>query len=113
MKLPAVAKYLNTILKATRHRKTEKQNNTLIVRGRDDVERVGVATNTSWEVLALAKKKHVDLLIVHHRVWKEADPFLKEKLLYLRKHKISYYGAHESLDTIKGFGMGYAVAAEL
>ncbi len=113
MKLTMFVNYLDKVLKAKRHWKTEKDNNKLIVRGKPVVRKVGVATNTSWEALEMARKSNVDLLIVHHRVWKEADPFLKQKLAFLRKHKISYYGAHESLDTIEGFGMGYAVAAEL
>lgn len=113
MKRSEFVDYLEKILKSKKY-KEDIENNMLIVKGKNEIKKIGLATNSSWETLKKAKLQKIDFLIVHHRIWKGKDPeFFNKKLYFLKKNKISLYGAHESMDCIEDFGMADSIAKEL
>lgn len=113
IKLTKLVNYLDRILKSKKYKK-DIDNNKLIVKGKNEIKKVGFATNSSWETLKKANSKNIDFLIVHHRMWKGQDPeFHDKKINFLKKNKISLYGAHESMDCIDDFGMSDSIAKEL
>ncbi len=86
-------------------------SNGLVVEGRTEVARVGLAVNCSFQAIEAAIRRGCDLLITHHAAWPEIDRHLSEqKYGRLREQGISYYAAHECLDLARDFGTGDALA---
>jgi dinuclear metal center YbgI/SA1388 family protein len=85
--------------------------NGLVVEGRPEVARVGLAVNCSFQAIDGAARRGCDLLITHHASWPEMDRHLSEqKYGRLRELGISYYAAHECLDLVRDFGTADALA---
>ncbi|MCP3686321.1 MAG: hypothetical protein GY861_27065 [bacterium] len=111
MKRNELIKYLEKILKAKQFKK-DRHSNKLFVRGKNEVNKIGVAVNSSLEAFKKAKSQKIDFLIVHHPSWAKKDPFFREKMDFMRKNKISLYVAHETMDDAIGFGMTDSLATE-
>jgi putative NIF3 family GTP cyclohydrolase 1 type 2 len=93
---------------------TDRTGNGLLVRGTQQVQRIGAALNTSFAVIDAAASQHIDLLIVHHAPWAEIDLHLREqKLAKLSSLGISLYAAHETLDRSANESLGNSLAASL
>lgn len=104
--------FLDRELQIGKFRKDAK--NGLAVQGRRMAHTIGIATNTTFEVIRSAAQRKVDFLIVHHGGWKSADrDLLAKKFALLRKHKISLYIAHAPLDCKAGYGNSIALAQHL
>ena len=85
--------------------------NGLIVEGRPDVARVGLAVNCSFQAIEGAARRGCDLLVTHHASWPGMDRHLSaQKYGRLRELGISYYAAHECLDLARDFGTADALA---
>lgn len=85
--------------------------NGLVVEGRPEVARVGLAVNCSFQAIEGAIRRGCDLLISHHAAWPGIDRHLsQQKYGRLRQAGVSYYAAHECLDLARGFGTGDALA---
>jgi len=109
MKLKELKNYLDSFLEIQRFE--SDRFNGLKVRGCSEVNRLGFATNCTFEVIYKAIKAKVDFLFVHHGGWKETDLELaKQKWGKLRNKKISLYIAHASLDGNKQFGTSKTLA---
>src|SRR3989344_5135233 len=88
--------------------------NGLVVRGQNDIRTIGIAANTTLQVIRAAAARRVDLLIVHHGGWPSTDlDMLARKFALLRKHRISLYIAHAPLDGKAGYGNSISLAHAL
>mgnify|MGYP001256958387 CR=1 FL=1 len=103
MERDELKKYLDSFLRIKKFK--GDRFNGLKVRGKTNIQKLGVATNCTFQVIDLAIKNKVDFLLVHHGGWKETDLELaKEKWQKLGKKDISLYIAHAPLDGKKEFG---------
>lgn len=55
----------------------EADFNGALVKGSEDVEEVGLCTNTTFENIDEAESKDLDLVIVHHGGWERFDHSLR------------------------------------
>lgn len=89
----------------------EESGNGLVVSGRPEVNKVGLAVNCSFQAIDEAAKRGCDLLITHHAAWPDIDRHLSElKYSRLGELGINYYAAHECLDLAREFGTADALA---
>jgi dinuclear metal center YbgI/SA1388 family protein len=92
----------------------EEASNGLVLRSSETVARVASAVNTSFHAIARAKFTDSDLLVVHHRTWREIDlELVAQKLDRLKDNGISLYSAHSALDGAAGFGNPDLLAAAI
>ena len=106
--LVEVKDYLDTLLHVAG---LDPEGNGLVLEGRPDVARVGLAVNCSFQAIDGAARRGCDLLITHHAAWPEIDRHLSEtKYARLRELGISYYAAHECLDLVRDVGTADALA---
>ncbi len=112
MKRNELVKYLDKTLKIKKFKRKWKESNGLIIRGKNNIKKIGIAVNVSKESIEKAIKNNIDFLITHHAAWKWM-PYYKKKLSLLRKNKINLYVVHESLDQAKDIGMAFILAKEL
>jgi dinuclear metal center YbgI/SA1388 family protein len=86
----------------------DEGNNGLQVKGKDNVERVGLAVDACEYVFEEAKRRSVDMLIVHHGLlWgsvKAIDEVLRQRLKKLICNDISLYASHLPLDYSPKYG---------
>ncbi len=88
--------------------------NGLLVKGSDEIARVGLATNCSPEAIKRAAQKHIQLLVTHHGGWRSFDLHLiDEKKSMLKQSRMSLYVAHACLDNSEKFGTGNVLAETL
>ena len=110
--LHLLKRFLDQELQIRKFRKDSK--NGLVVRGRKEVQRIGIAANTTTETINRAAKRGVDLLMVHHGGWASTDlDLLRQKFALLRKRQISLYIAHAPLDGKAGYGNSISLAHAL
>ena len=95
------------------HKFRKDLRNGLVLRGSPEVRRIAVAANTSLANIRAAAQRKANMLIVHHGGWRQRDDTLQQKFSLLRRHRMSLYIAHLSLDAKKGYGNPYALAAHL
>ncbi len=89
----------------------EESGNGLVVGGRPEVAKVGLAVNCSFQAIEGAAERSCDLLITHHAAWPRIDRHLSEqKYNRLRRLGMNYYAAHECLDLARDFGTSDALA---
>jgi len=89
----------------------DPSGNGLVLEGRPEVAKVGLAVNCSFQAIDGATRRGCDLLVTHHAAWPGIDRHLSEiKYARLRELGISYYAAHECLDLARDFGTAYALA---
>jgi dinuclear metal center YbgI/SA1388 family protein len=106
--LAEVKDYLDTLLQVSG---LDPAGNGLVLEGRPEVARVGLAVNCSFQTIDGAARRGCDLLVTHHAAWPEIDRHLSEtKYGRLRELGIGYYAAHESLDLAREFGTADALA---
>jgi putative NIF3 family GTP cyclohydrolase 1 type 2 len=89
----------------------EDSSDGLVVDGRPEVTKVGLAVNCSLQAIEGAAERGCDLLITHHGAWPSTDAYLAEqKTDGLHELGISLYVAHDCLDSVRGFGTADALA---
>jgi dinuclear metal center YbgI/SA1388 family protein len=89
----------------------DESGNGLIVGGRPQIRKVGLAVNCSWQAIEGAAERGCDLLITHHAAWTSTDAHLaSEKYDRLRSLGINLYAAHDCLDRARQLGTADALA---
>ena len=104
-KLINIVKFLNKELKIKSIK--DSSQNGLQVNCKKEINKIGFAVDSSLAVLDKAKKAKVDMLIVHHGIiWKplKYKDLITKKIAFLKKNKISFYGAHLPLDAHYNYG---------
>lgn len=113
MELTKSIKYLDTLFQVEKF-KDEPDANGLLVEGKSNIEIIGLAVNTTFDVIKKCIEKKIDLLIVHHPTWKDKDiENYNKKIKILKENKISLYAAHDCLDCINEINTSKALAEEL
>ena len=108
MPLVEVRAYLDELLQVAG---LEPSGNGLVVEGRPQVFKVGLAVNCSFQAIDSAAERRCDLLITHHAAWPSTDAHLVEqKHDRLRQLGISLYVAHDCLDQLRDLGTADALA---
>lgn len=80
----------------------------LVGRREKEVKKIMVALDASLEVVSLAVKEKVDMLITHHPMifasikQVNEEQFTTEKVLTLAEHGICYYAMHTNFDAVGG-----------
>ncbi|MDY6771098.1 MAG: Nif3-like dinuclear metal center hexameric protein, partial [Candidatus Nanohaloarchaea archaeon] len=88
--------------------------NGALVRGTEDVERIGLCVNTTFENIETAAEQDLDFVISHHGGWEDFDQdLLPEKKRKIEEHGLTWYIAHASLDCKDGYGVAAALAEKL
>lgn len=92
--------------------------NGLQVEGKQRVSRAATAVSASENILKQAAEKKVDLLIVHHGMFWNKDPYVilgpkKRKLKILMDHQISLAAYHLPLDAHHEVGNNWKAAIDL
>ena len=89
----------------------DASGNGLVIGGRPEVSKVGLAVNCSCQAIQGAAERGCDLLITHHAAWPRTDAYLaEEKYDHLRQWGINLYVAHDCLDMARDFGTADALA---
>jgi dinuclear metal center YbgI/SA1388 family protein len=92
----------------------EESGNGLIVGGRPQVSKIGLAVNCSFQAIEDAAQRRCELLITHHAAWPSTDAHLAEqKYERLRQLGLNLYAAHECLDQAREFGTADALARSI
>lgn len=77
--------------------------NGLMVKGKEEVNRIGFGVSASLEFFKKAKEKNCDALIVHHTfnfpVFNHYDPIFQNRIGFLIKNDISLFGYHFLFDS--------------
>lgn len=92
----------------------EADFNGALVSGADQVETVGLCTNTTFENIETAGEHNCDLVLVHHGGWEHFDRDLLEPKKEAMKEKgVTWYIAHQPLDCADNYGVCAALATKL
>ncbi|HID16089.1 MAG TPA: Nif3-like dinuclear metal center hexameric protein [Candidatus Atribacteria bacterium] len=106
MNIWKLSKYLDELLKIKEI--DDISLNGLVIEGKRDVKRVGFCVDTSIEVIKMAIKEDLDLIIAHHGIyWGHPLPIkggLHEKLKLFLESGIGLYVAHLPLDAHPLYG---------
>jgi len=110
-----VLEFLNSELGTEHFNDVEEADfNGALVKGSEEVKKVGLCTNTTFENIEEAEEKGLDLVIVHHGGWKRFDHDLfEEKKERMREADVTWYIAHQTLDCADEFGVCVALADKL
>lgn len=77
-------------------------SNGLMVRGREEVKKIGFGVSTSLALFEKAKKENCDAIIVHHSLnlpsHNRYDRIFQNRIGYLIKNEMSLFGYHFLLD---------------
>lgn len=110
MKIDEVIEYLDNRLQAKRF-KDDRKDNGILIKGKEEVNKIATATNTSFETINKAIDEKIDFLITHHAPWEWADQDNSEKKLkLLEKNGISLYVSHDAMDCVTEIGMADTLA---
>jgi len=113
MELTKSIKYFDTLFQIEKF-KDEPDGNGLLLEGKLNIKKIGLAVNTTFNVIKRCIEKKIDLLIVHHPTWKDKDiENYNKKIKILKDNKISLYAAHDCLDCINEINTSKALAEEL
>jgi dinuclear metal center YbgI/SA1388 family protein len=103
-----VKQYLDELLQVAG---LDESGNGLVVGGRPEISKVGLAVNCSIQAIEGAVERGCDLLITHHAAWPSTDAYLAEqKYEQLRQLGINLYVVHDCLDNARDFGTADALA---
>ncbi|MFC1522201.1 Nif3-like dinuclear metal center hexameric protein, partial [Elusimicrobiota bacterium] len=94
-KLNDIVKFLNKELKIRKIKDSSK--NGLQFKAGKEINKAGFAVDACLSTFEKAAKAGCDLLVVHHGLlWKKKRGWLllKQRMRFLKKHKISLYAAH-------------------
>jgi putative NIF3 family GTP cyclohydrolase 1 type 2 len=110
-----VVSWLNRELDTEHFNNVEEADfNGALVKGSEEVEKIGLSTNTTFENIEAAAEKGLDLVIVHHGGWERFDhDLLEEKKEKMREAGLTWYIAHQPLDCADEFGVCVALADKL
>ena len=112
MKARTIANFLDDLLKVKKIK--DKSKNGLQVNSKNDILKVGFAVDACLSTAELAKKKKIDLLVVHHGlVWKNRFNSYGLNTLtkkYLKKYNIALYAVHLPLDMHHVYGNNIQLA---
>jgi len=110
-----VIDFLNTELKAEHFNDIDDADfNGALVKGPEEVEKVGLCTNTTFENIDSASELDCDMVLVHHGGWKRFDMDLfEEKKQKIEENDMTWYIAHQTLDCADDFGVCVALADKL
>ncbi len=110
--LNSIVRFLNSELKVVGF--PDSSRNGLQVRVPKEIKKVGFAVDASLCTFEKAKRKGVDLLIVHHGIkWKklrDKTGSQKRRIDYLKKHNINLYVCHLPLDAHEKYGNNIKLA---
>ena len=88
--------------------------NGLQVEGKDEVNKVVVAVDASFNTFESAVTRDADMIIVHHGLfWGDEQPVvgpLRQRLAYLLEHDVNLYAAHLPLDAHQEVGNNWGLA---
>jgi dinuclear metal center YbgI/SA1388 family protein len=92
--------------------------NGLQLEGKNEVKRIATAVTADWATIQQAASAQVDLLLVHHGLFWNRDPYpitgiKKEKIALLLKHNISLLAYHLPLDAHPEIGNNWKAAKDL
>ncbi|TKJ17541.1 Nif3-like dinuclear metal center hexameric protein [Candidatus Woesearchaeota archaeon B3_Woes] len=110
-KLTQIKRFLDRELEVKRI--SDSSRNGLQVKCKSEVKKIGFAVDGCLSTFEKAKKAKVDLLIVHHGIkWKPQKyiKLTKDRENFLKKNKISLYGAHLPLDRNHKYGHNIGLA---
>ena len=106
--LATLKEYLDDLLQVSEF---DADSNGLVVEGRPQLTKVGLAINCSFQAIEAAAKRNCDLLVTHHAAWASTDAHLAaQKYDRLRQLEINLYVAHDCLDCATGMGTSTALA---
>jgi putative NIF3 family GTP cyclohydrolase 1 type 2 len=106
--LVEVKDYLDELLQVAG---ADESGDGLVVDGRPEVTKVGLAVNCSLQAIEGAAERGCDLLITHHAAWPSTDAYLADqKTGGLHELGINLYVAHDCLDNARDFGTADALA---
>lgn len=110
-----VLDFLNSELKAEHFNDIDDADfNGALVKGPEEVEKVGLCTNTTFENIDSASELDCDMVLVHHGGWKRFDMDLfEEKKQKIEENDMTWYIAHQTLDCADDFGVCVALADKL
>lgn len=92
----------------------EADFNGALVSGTEQIETVGLCTNTTFQNIEAAGERDCDLVIVHHGGWDHFDrDLLEPKKEAMRDNGLTWYIAHQTLDCADEYGVCVALANEL
>lgn len=88
--------------------------NGVLVKGTEEVNKVALCTNTTFETIRKARENEADLVITHHGGWKEFDQdLLDEEKKRMKEAELTWYIAHETLDCKERYGISASLAKKL
>lgn len=107
--------FLNTELNLEDFKQIEDAKfNGALTKGAEEVEKIGLCANTTFENIESANNRDLDLVISHHGGWKQFDQdLLKRKKEKIEEADLTWYIAHETLDCAKEFGISWTLAEKL
>lgn len=106
--LVEVQEYLDELLQVAG---LDESGNGLVIGGRPEVGKVGLAVNCSQQAIEAAAARGCDLLITHHAAWPSTDADRAEvKYERLRQLGLNLYVAHDCLDNARDLGTADALA---
>jgi len=89
----------------------DESGNGLVLGGQQQIAKIGLAVNCSFQAIEGAARRKCDLLLTHHAFWPSTDAHLvEEKFGRLRQLGINLYAAHDCLDRARTFGTADALA---
>ncbi len=111
-KLKKITAFLNKLLPRIK----DASVNGLQVKGKDEVKKIAFAVDACIDIFEKAKKEKADFIVVHHGLlWKgkTQSNFLKKRISFLKKNKISLYASHLPLDLHPEFGNNIQICKAL
>ncbi|MCK4668481.1 Nif3-like dinuclear metal center hexameric protein [Candidatus Dependentiae bacterium] len=115
MNLKQLEKYLNDYLRVKEI--SDSSQNGLQVEMKGPVNRIGLAVDASLETFRKAKKKNVNLILVHHGLfWGQPIEITKlfyKRISFLIKNNIGLYASHLPLDMHPEVGNNAQIAEKL
>lgn len=110
-----VVSWLNNELNADYFNQIEDSDfNGALVEASDEINQVGLCTNTTFENIESASELDYDLVISHHGGWMRFDMDLfEDKKREIRDNNLTWYIAHQTLDCADEYGVCVALADKL
>lgn len=97
MKVKEIVRYIDGLFSTSTSENYKKETG-IIYDAANTIRRVGYATNLTLEVIELAKKNNVDLIITHHDAWDFIYGLRDACIEKLKAYQISHYYNHLPLD---------------
>lgn len=107
--------FLNNLLNLEHFKQVEDSKfNGALVEGTDDIQKIGLCVNTTFENIEESKEQDCDMVISHHGGWKQFDQdLLKSKKQEISESDITWYIAHETMDCAENIGISWVLAEKL